>query len=77
MVLHSRDDGRRRSPGRSLEEMVFDQLTHARIPRGISFLTEHNADQVPTVTAHRRDQIITRGLGIPGLYTVDALHFPQ
>src|SRR5262249_60318269 len=57
--------------------MAFNQLAHTRIARGIRSFAEHNADQVPTITAHRGDQVITRRLGIAGLDTVDALHFPQ
>ena len=66
-----------RSPGRSLGKMFFNQLAHARIPSAIGFFAEHHADQVATVTAHRGDQVVTRRLGIAGLDTVNALHFPE
>src|SRR5262249_5792914 len=57
--------------------MAFNQLAHTRIARGIRSFAEHNADQVPTITAHRSDQVIARRLGIAGLDTVDALHFSE
>src|SRR5262249_33641362 len=76
-VLQSRDDGRRHSGGRSLGYMGINQLAHARIPRGIGSFSEHHADQVPTVTTQRGDQVVTRRFGIAGLDAIDALHFPK
>ncbi len=71
------DDDRRRALGRSLRNMLLDQLAHTGVARAIRGAAHDDRDDVPFVTPHRGGQVVAGGVGVAGLDAVDAFDISE
>src|SRR6516162_7565071 len=58
---------------RSVFDIGFDQLLHARIAASGGGASEHHSNKVATVAVNRGDQVVPGGLGVTSLYAVNPL----